>query len=418
MSRSLLLTPLFLALLLWGACSDDTAPGADQGLPDGAADARPDQQALADLGADQGSGAADSARPDTLASADSARPDSARPDTLASADQGADMSVNPRCRKALNLNPFTLAKEYCAVYRFTQSGSPAAFNFHNNDVYVLSLSSVGSNHAGEVNTFTIDTETGLPGAASSVFSFSFVSAATIYAGSYLALSPKPYAAVGYTESGTFDGAIYWGDKGITTPKKVDKATGNFDAVYLDDQTLLVNGTGLGATQSGQGVYGYQEGKTPVLLIKDLGIASGFMGLGMSTLYVGGYFASGGSKIYGLTLGEVKAAITGGKTLSATTNGDLIYAGSTLDAAALGDDLVVATLDTSWAFKSVDRVTVTIGGPGVGGSTVTPLWTKTVLSKGSGASALDTVGALAAGTSTLGLLLSDGSTTELAFVEPR
>ena len=81
-------------------------------------------------------------------------------------------------------------------------------------------------------------------------------------------------------------------------------------VFLDNQTLLVNGAGAGAAQDGQGVYVCQEGKTPRLLIKDIGVMSGFMALGKKVLFAGGYF-TGGSKIYGFSLAEVQAAIAGG-----------------------------------------------------------------------------------------------------------
>ena len=367
-----------LALVLGlASCSDDTKQ-----LPDGST--TPDM-AQKDSGSD--------ATPDKGPLVDQAPSvDNALPDAAASL-----------CNSSLDLKPLTLDTAYCVVYRAALAAAINAFNFKGDTVWTFTGS--GTSFVGKVEEAAIDAKTGKLGAASSVFSFTPTITGTIYAGGYLAASPKGFLAAGVTEGKTFTGEIFWGDKGIKTPKKVDKANGNFSVVFLDDSTLLINGTGVGSAQSGQGVYWYKEGQTPRLLIKDMGVASGDMALGAKTVYAGGYF-TGGSKLYGFSLAEIKAAISGSKTLSASTDGDLIHSGSISGAAALGDDVALLTLDSAWKFKAVTHTIVIVTGDKLTSGAPTDL----VQAGGTTA-----VSGLAASGNRLGLYLTDSTKQELAFI---
>ncbi len=386
--RKALLTILTATLfLILAACSDDddkNGPDATTGTDGGA-----------DLALDKGPGGDQKIADQKVTT-----------DVKITPDQKVtpDMPVLP----AKDLKPFTLAAGYKVLYRFDDpvAKGAAAFNFVGAKLYLFEFG--GSPAAGKVSDADLDPKTGKPGALSTVLSFAPSISGTLFAGSYVALSPKKFVAAGYTASKTYEGEIFWGDKGIKTPKKVDKAKGNFDVVFLDDKTMLINGTGVGTAQSGQGVYLYEEGKTPRLLIKDMGIASGYMVLGAKTVYAGGYF-TGGNKVFGFSLAEIKSAITGNKTLSSTTDGDLVSTDSASDASALGDDLVLATLDKSWKFKSVTVIPVTVAGDKLTAGTA-----KDIVTGGGTAS----VTKLAGGGKHLGLYLTNASKKEIAILEKK
>jgi hypothetical protein len=237
---------------------------------------------------------------------------------------------------------------------------PAGFAFREGALWTFSMEA-SAPFAGEVLSWTVDPDTGELGDSTSIFSFTPNSSAdTLFAGGYLALSPAGFAAVGYTEDQTFDGEIFWGDEGIKTPKVVSKASGNFDVIFIDDQTLLVNGSGVDDAQQGQGIYLVQQGKPSRLLIEQMGDFSGFLARGDTVLFAGGYFADG-NKMYGFTLAEIQAAISDSSTLSAGNDGDLIHEGGLQSATALGDDLVLATVDDAFAFSGVQRIPVSVDG---------------------------------------------------------
>jgi len=316
-------------------------------------------------------------------------------------DRGPAADASSPCNPALSLQPLTLDPTYCVTHRFEVPAKTDAFTVRGDGVYLFSM----TGKLGQVQQATIDPQSGVPGSYGTLFSFTSTRTGTLFPGEYVALSPGAFVAVGYTEKDTLDGEILWGDKGIKTPKAVDKATGNLDVVFLDDTTMLVNGTGVGAAQDGQGVYLVQEGKSPRQLIKDMGIFSGFMALGPQVLFAGGYFASG-NRVYGFTLAEVQAAITAGGTLS-SADGDLVAEGNTSDITALDGDLVLTTLDPSYQFKTVQRLPVTVSG-----STVT-VGQGVDLVTGSGAA----VTRLAATGKRLALLVQ-GSKPELVLLEQK
>lgn len=312
-----------------------------------------------------------------------------------------DQLVNP---PAKDLQPYILDGSYKVLYRFIDpvTKGASAFTVGGGKLYLYELG--GTPAAGKVSVAALDAKTGKPGTLATVFSFTPTISGNLFPSGYVALSPKSMVAAGYTESKAFAGEIYWGDKGIKTPKKIDKAKGNYDVAFLNETTLLVNGTGLGADQSGQGVYVYEEGKTPWRLIKDMGTASGCMVFGTQTVYAGGYF-TGGNKIYGFSVAEIKNAITASKVLS-PTDGDLISSESYSDAAALGDDLVLATLDKNWKFKAVSLIPMSISGDKL---TAGPA--KDIVTGAANAS----VTKLSGIGQQLGLYLSNGSMKEIAII---
>jgi len=406
MSRIIPLTLAAFLLALPG-CSDDTEPTPDKGTvqKDGGADGPITNK--------DGGGDGQVTNKDGLAGDKKITGDKKVTGDQTATDQkvAADALVPP----AKDLKPFTLQSSFKVNYRFNDpmaGGSKKGaytFNIAGSDVYLLDAG--GSPFKIAIQVGTLDVKTGKPGTLSPVFSATptLPTGESGYAGGYLALSPKKFAAVGYTSSKTFTGEVIWGNKGIKTPKKVAKAKGNYDVIFLDDKTMLVNGTGLGAAQSGQGVYLYEEGKTPRLLIKDMGTASGVMALGKTTVFAGGFFGKTfKNNLYGFSLAEVKTAISGGKTLSASTDGDLIYTGPVLDAATVEDDLAIITVDSSWKFKAVDLIDNTVAG-----NTVTKNRTITLVSGGSGSEVSKLAGN---GTKKLGLYIKGKTSSEIAIIE--
>jgi hypothetical protein len=336
--------------------------------------------------------------------------DTRAPDTSHVDAPRADQSA-PVCSPGLSLSPLSLAPDYCVTRRLKLPASYGAFALRGDSLWTFSghtTTTVGE-LKGEVQRWPIDPKSGALGASTVVFSFSEVATVKIFASEYLAAAPGsagPFA-VGFTLDKTFEGAIYRGSAG-GAPQKIGGAQGNFDALFLDDKTLLVNGFGAESAQLGQGVYLLEAGKPARRLIKDLGAMSGYLALGTHALFAGGYFTDG-SKLYGLSLAELNAAIAGGKELSASADGDLVYSGSALDAAALGDDLVIARVDTSFAFDGVSVVPVTVSGDKVTATTQTP---QPIVTEAAGA----TVDRLATDGAQLGLLLTASGQTELAVVQ--
>ncbi|MCK5800691.1 MAG: hypothetical protein KAI47_26070, partial [Deltaproteobacteria bacterium] len=196
------------------------------------------------------------------------------------------------------------------------------------------------------------------GSSTDVFSFTVAGTQDLFSGHYLAMAPTGgIVAVGYTLKDQ-SGGIELGAAG-SAPTEI-AGTGNYDAIYLDADTLLVNGQGLGAVDKGHAVYAYKAGAARAL-ITDAGSFSGFIAVGAHVLFAGGYTTK--NEIWAFSLAEVKAAIAGGTTLSAKTDGDLVYAGPITDAATLGDDLVFVD-DDFVTFNAVRRVAITVTGDSV------------------------------------------------------
>lgn len=398
MFRNTSLTLIAALLLAATACSDDTeaqdggaTPGKDSGT----------DAPLADKGGADGK-TQDGKAPDQKVTPDQ----QVTPDQKVTPDQHLTPDAAPPAK--VDLKPFTLDSGFKALYRFADPAAKGA------TAMALSVDTLylyqwgGATADSTVSMAAIDPKTGKPGTLAPVFSFKPTLTGTLFAGGFLALSPKGFAAAGYTKSGTFEGEIYWGDKGIKTAKQVAKAKGNYDAIFLDDKTMLINGAGVGTAQDGQGVYYYEEGKTPRRLIKDLGSASGQMALGNGVVFAGGFFTTQ-TKIYGFSLAEIKAAVSGSKTLSAATDGDQVFAGNLSAAGALGNDLVLIQLDASWKFKAVSQLPVTLAGDKVTVGTA-----KDIVSGGGTAS----IGKLAYSGKRLGLYITDGTKKEIAVIEKK
>jgi hypothetical protein len=327
-----------LIVVALAACSDDDTPGPyDKGVPDAM---------IADV-------MVDGPVPDQAQLPDQLQPDQVVPDVTPVTD------ANTACKHFMDLAPLTLHPDYCLTHKFViPKGLNAVALKDGGDVYTFSASSPPLQ--GVVKMGTINASTGYPGSYATVFSFTVSSAQTLTTGSYVAVSPAGFAAVGYTEDSTASGAVFWGDKGIKTPKKVDNATANFDVVFLDDKTMLINGAGVDTVQGGQGVYLYEEGKTPRKLIKDMGPAGGHLALSGQVLYASGTFAAGINKVYGFSLAEIKTAISGNNVL-APIDGDEVFAGKLGDIGTLDDHLAVIKLDGNALYQAVGLVPVTVLG---------------------------------------------------------
>jgi hypothetical protein len=325
------------------------------------------------------------------------------PDRLGSPDRSADHARpdSATCGAGLDLSPLVLASDLCVVRRTALPWAPAAVALRGGTVWGLHGTTTASDFHGEVTRWTID-GAGKLGSATSVLTFTETTTSTVFAGEYLALAPaSDVVAVGYTLDKTFDGAVYWGPP-ATSPKKVSKAQGNYDAVLLDDTTLLLNGFGAESAQQGQGVY-VIDAAGARRLIKDLGAMSGPLVITDVALVAGGYFTKG-TQLYGFSLAEIKAAIAGGKELSASGDGDLVYSGAVLDAASLGDALALSRADaTTFAFTGVALVPLTVSGDKVTAGAV-----KDAVTLGGS----ETVARLASGGAQLGLLIG----SELAVVQ--
>lgn len=310
---------LFCALPL--ACSDDDQPFKADTLPvDGGADAL--------LGADGGS--MDTAPSPSLA-----------------------------CNAGLDLAPLTLSADYCLVGRV---GVP------NSGAFALALDGAGSTYysfeaaAGPremvVRAYGLDLAQNSLGGASKSFGFTAAGADDFYAGFYLARFEE-VLAVGYTLA-DYSGKVVWGLAGAS-PREVD-APGNFDAVYLQRDLLLVNGLGL-AEEAGQGVYALDPQGGVKKVIGEMGDGSGFLARGDNILYASYYdFASGANKLYAFTLAEVRGALDAGQTLDLGA-GDLVYDGDLADITASRDELIV--IDASFTeFRAVRVLGATISADAV------------------------------------------------------
>ncbi|MBW2735491.1 MAG: hypothetical protein JRH20_24160, partial [Deltaproteobacteria bacterium] len=188
------------------------------------------------------------------------------------------------------------------------------------------------------------------------------------------------------------------------------ASGNFDAAFLDQDLLLVNGLGLG-TAEGAGVYGLKADGSVVEVINELGSASGFLARGETILYAGYYdLDAGTNKLYAFTLTEVRAALDAGVALNASA-GDLAYEGDAVDVAASRNDLIV--IDASFTeFRAVRSVSATVSGESVTMQPPAALVTAEAMADASTPTGLSADGALIA------LRLGSGDDTEIALITAR
>jgi hypothetical protein len=390
-----------LLCLLAAACTDGSA-GLDAGPPDAGADAAP-REAGGDAGADVG--------PD-MAWPDLPGPDSYSPPDSVAAFKG-DMAAG--CRYT-SLNPVVLHPHYCVVYRDTLgpiNSSPIkeviALAYRANQLWILYFGQ--SFYSATIAHWPVDPKSGALGQVSTGGGVSTYN--NRVAGNYLPLSPAGYLALGYYSIPSLEGELSWGpfSYSFTFSKQLSGVKACSDVVYLDDSSLLISAAGVGTVKSGQGVYHYKHGETPVLVIKDVGSAGGQLALGKNTLYVGGYHASSNShRIFGFSLAEVKAVLGGQATLNGSTSGDLIHVGHVRDATVLGDDLVLSASDSSFSFSAVRRVPVTVNGNSLKPGTPVDL-----VARGRDSTM---VPRLSASGTELGLLVTDGTRHQLAVIQHR
>lgn len=315
----------------------------------------------------------------------------------------ADGPLSLPCIPGLGLEPLQVTNDYCVAARLDLGTEPAAIALQDQRLYTLQAA--GSPFLLEVREQPIVSGSQL-GSPAQYFSAIATGQGKLFAADYLALTAGgSAAAVGYTME-TAEGAIFWGERG-KPPRLIDKATGNYRALFLDQTTLLVNGMGVGVAQEGQGVYLVQEGQPARRLIGELGTFSGHLVMTDKVLFAGGYFKEG-NKIFGFTLEEVQAAVKSGGLLTPGAHGDLVHTGEVLDATTLEGDLVVLRTNASFKVVGVSRLPVTVSNGSVVAGAQTELVTvpeNSVL----------TVQRLAGRQGMLGLLVSGGPSPQLALL---
>ncbi len=368
-----LVCALLLGSSAWGGCNDD-----DGVTPDASAD-----QAVVEAGADQG---VDQNGQDLLVD-------------IGSPDQGP-ADAGSGCNASLDLAPLTLASSYCVGARLA-APTANAFAFDPTRLWTFEVGSATRSFV--VRKRTLDLVSNTVGSPSDVFGFRVAGTQPVFAGGYLTIWPATgLAAAGYTLQDQ-SGGIAMGTSGSTPVEFASK--GNYDAVYLDADTLLINGLGAGSAEDGQGVYVYKAG-VGRRLIKAVGSFSGTLALGQSVLFVGGFNTA--NEVWAFSLAEVKAAINGSATLSGSSDGDMIYSGAILDAAALGDSLVYLDDDFT-TFNGVRRIPVTVNGDSVTKGTPSDVITP-------GASVK--INALAQSGDWIGVRLTGGSADEIALIREK
>ncbi|MEQ9078202.1 MAG: hypothetical protein RLP09_30325 [Sandaracinaceae bacterium] len=134
-----------------------------------------------------------------------------------------------------------------------------------------------------------------------------------FLGGYLAVSPDASRALfGYTVSDSaFSGQVF----SVVTMDGAHTdfaADGNFDAAWMSDDTLLVNGMGFDGAGSGQGLYAARFGSetTTARVGTGLGNFSGGVAVGPDYVLAGGFFDDGG-RVYVVATSAIEAALTTG-----------------------------------------------------------------------------------------------------------
>lgn len=177
------------------------------------------------------------------------------------------------------------------------------------------------------------------GVAPSPVSFATASAAIPTSGSLFGsafLSPSPNGnrvATGYTRSTDFGGEVL-----VLTDTVVSRteAPGNYDAAWLNQTTVLVNGLGLGSENGGQGIYAWDVNtQAAVHLVTNMGTFSGAVAVTQTHVLAGGYdpsfpAASGNSLVFAIPMDAVLTALTSGMPVDA-------QASSTVQALTLPSD---------------------------------------------------------------------------------
>lgn len=148
---------------------------------------------------------------------------------------------------------------------------------------------------------------------------------------------------GYTRSTDFGGDLFILDTAGGAAVTVN-APGNYDAAWLDG-TLLVNGTGLGALESGQGIYAVQADGTGVRrVLANQGDASGAVAVLPDWVLAGAYggdfpVASGNNLVFAVPRARLVSALTG-SALDAQLDQDIVKLQMPSDFEWLGEGTLV------------------------------------------------------------------------------
>lgn len=262
----------------------------------------------------------------------------------------------PACTEA-TVAPLGLDETHCVISSAPLPGGvPAAAALSGEQLYTFAPK---DGRAFTVRRWPLQGADAL-GASEEVQSFTAQLTDELYPSEFLAVR-EGTVAVGYN---TMDftnprGAVLWIDAGAAGEEL--SAGGNYDAVFFDGDTLLVDGLGAGEL-TGQAVYALRRGHAPQRLISGLGDNSAPLLLGTNVLLAGGYYLEEGkTKIFGFTRSAVAAALSAGAELSADRDGVLVAEGNFLDGAALDDDLVVIDADDAFTFAGVSRIPVRLDG---------------------------------------------------------
>jgi hypothetical protein len=269
------------------------------------------------------------------------------------------------CRTDATHDGFALASEYCVVAELTLP-EPSAVSLAFDGAALFSYRQVAANDGGQSVQFAVDRRAisyaeGTLDEPEPLLRFEMTAAGDeqLFASGYLARSTAGTLAVGYTRSSDFGGSVMVGSADESVGELV--SPGNFDAAWLDEDTLLVHGSGLGDAAEGAAVYVWRRNEAPRRLVADLGAASSYLAIGDEVVYVG-ESAWPDNRLYAFTKAQLHAAVATNSTLT-KTDGDMVYDGTAIDVATLHDDLVVldASYDESFSavFNGVRRIAVAV-----------------------------------------------------------
>lgn len=188
---------------------------------------------------------------------------------------------------------------------------------------------------------------------------------SLFAGGYVAASPSGASvAFGYTlGDASFSGEVFEIVTAGGASLSID-ATGNFDATWLDDDVVLVNGVGLeGATGTGQALYAADlSGALFRQVVTGLGSASGSVEIVGDSVLVGGFDDSFVGHVYVVARADIETAVGGGATVVVDSSDELLYDGSPLPSAfeRVGDLFVTSRYDVAFSLEALQAHPIEAG----------------------------------------------------------
>ncbi|MCC6748021.1 MAG: hypothetical protein IT371_10210 [Deltaproteobacteria bacterium] len=189
----------------------------------------------------------------------------------------------------------------------------------------------------------------------------------------------------------------------------------FDAVWIADKTLLVLAKGVDTAKQGAAVYAVTHDPAAWLtsytarrLITGLSQTHGSLAVGTDWVAVSELQpTTKQQRFWGFTLAEVKSALSQGKELALTADGDVILNEATSDAEGIGAQLAVTLTGSASSFAGVRTVDLRVIGDRIG---VSVAMTSVVEPGGTA-----TVKQLTSDGGKLGLYVVNGATHELAIL---